>query len=583
MKQHLLLFTLSVVLATRCFSDEKPKPPRDRPVLKQSIVGLWMMGQSLCDGSESLPVVTPHDSGWGNYRFKRGVRTWVYGNHGDRPAERPDDQFVFVPLSATTNGGLGETIANGLADHLKSAALGAHQKGTRRLAAAPHFLTTYAGQGGRFLDELSWVDQSTDVRTPASRQHGGGYYQTSLDDARRARVQAEAMGKDFAVAALIWMQGEANGGPTGGIMPNRWGTELPRPAGQKWYRDRLIDYRQKWSHDLQTITGQSGEIPLFTYQTLGSAGEAQLMAADRDPHITMIGPHYMVPSAINSRYAGRYGDPIHMSADGERWYGEQFAKVIHRVLRESEAWQPLRPRKAWIASDRTSVLVDFHVPRPPLVLDETFLPREQYPMGDGFHSLCGFQIRDASRAVAGITAVDVESPTGVRIQLARPLETDAHYTLSYGLPYAGQIGTIAGIRTGPVVGDQPTTELLMDGNIDRQLESLIAEGTFYVTNMLAGDAYASVPVRQVDAEDGFTLLRFENRELRNNTDFAMGQTLTTLRPFSYGNLRDSDPEKAIYRFADSAYGTRAGQLYPLWNWCVLFTRFSISSTQSLQD
>jgi len=31
-----------------------------------SIVGIWVMGQSLGDGSESLPLVTPADTGWGN-------------------------------------------------------------------------------------------------------------------------------------------------------------------------------------------------------------------------------------------------------------------------------------------------------------------------------------------------------------------------------------------------------------------------------------------------------------------------------------------------------------------------------------
>jgi len=324
------------------------------------------------------------------------------------------------------------------------------------------------------------------------------------------------------------------------------------------------------------ITGQTGEIPMFTYQTLGPAGEAQLMAADRDPNITMVGPHYMVPSAVNSRYARRYGDPIHMSADGERWYGEQVAKVVHRVLTKGEAWQPLRPRKAWIATARTSVLVDFQVPRPPLVLDETFLPREQYAMGGGFHSLNGFQIRDAARAVSAITAVDVESPTLVRIRLASPLKEDASFTLSYGLPYAGRVGTIVDIRKGPAVADQPTTELILDGNVDDRLKPLIAEGAFHVTNMLVGDTYARAPVRYVGEDNGITVLRFENRERRNNTDFAVGQTLTALRPFSFGNLRDSDPEKAIYRFADSAYGTRVGQSYPLWNWCVLFNQFSIS-------
>jgi hypothetical protein len=372
------------------------------------------------------------------------------------------------------------------------------------------------------------------------------------------------------------MQGEANGGPTGGIVPARWEKEITRPAGQQWYCDRLIKFRKQWSRDLQTITGQGGEIPMFTYQTLGPAGEAQLLAADRDPNITMVGPHYMVPSAVNSRYTGRYGDPIHMSADGERWYGEQVGKVVHRVLAEGEVWQPLRPRKAWIDPARTSVLIDFQVPRPPLVLDETFLPREEYPMGEGFHSLCGFQIRDAARAVSAITAVEVESPTLIRIRLTIPLKEGATFTLSYGLPYAGRVGTITGIRKGPVVVDQPTTELLFEGNVGDRLKPLMAEGAFYVTNMLVGDAYARAPVRHVDEHDGITVLRFENRERRNNTDFAMGQTLTLLRPFPYGNLRDSDPEKAIYRFADSTYGTRAGQSYPLSNWCVLFDRFSIS-------
>ncbi len=94
--------------------------------------------------------------------------------------------------------------------------------------------------------------------------------------------------------------------------------------------------------------------------------------------------------------------------------------------------------------------------------------------------------------------------------------------------------------------------------------------------MLTGDAYARAPIRHVSEDDGVTVLRFENRERRNHKDFSVGQSLTALRSYSYGNLRDSDPEKAIYQFADSAYGTRAGQSYPLWNWCVLFNQFPIS-------
>ena len=576
MKTLILFVAVMVSSATYCTADERPKLTSDRPILKRDIVGLWLMGQSLCEGAESVPIVTKTDGGWGNYMFHRGVRTWSYGKYTNKPQERPENLFSFVPLTATINGGLGETIANGLADHMKASYLNSQTNHDHLKKEAPHFLATYAGQGGRMIDELTSVDQSTDSRTPASRQHGGGYYKTSLDDARRAKVQAEAMGKDFAIAALIWMQGEGNAGPTGGINPSRWGKEIPRPAGLHWYRDRLIDYRKQWSHDIQKITGQTSEIPMFTYQTLSTAGEAQLMAADKDPNITMVGPHYMVPSALNSRYAGRYGDPIHMSADGERWFGEQVAKVVHRVLTKGEAWQPLRPRKSRISSDRTSVLVEFQVPRPPLVLDETFLPREYFVRGKGFQSLYGFQIRDAARAVSAITAIEVESPTSIRIRLVSPLKADTEYQLSYGLPYAGQIGKIVSIRKGPSVADQPTTELLIDGKLDPVLKPLLAEGAFFVSNMLAGDIYAQAPIRHIEEVDGSTVLRFENRERRKNKDFAVGQSLTTFRGFSYGNLRDSDPEKAIYKFADPGYGTRAGQPYPLWNWCVLFKQFPIS-------
>ena len=562
---------LRIVATAVCLSEWAVAEPPALP--KTPIVGLWLMGQSLCDGSESLPLITPADSGWGNLAFRRGVRTWLSADHGAVPAKRTEEGFAFVPLTATENGGLGETIANGLADHLKAALAGSDA--ARAKAEPPHFLVAMAGQGGRMIEELSAADESTDPRTPDVKKHGGGYYQTSLDDARRARAQATARGEDFAIAALVWMQGEGNGGPTGGIVPSRWVVELARPAGQEWYRDRLIAYRQRWSDDLRAITGQAGEMPMFTYQSLGPAGEAQLMAADRDPHITMVGPHYMVPSAINSRYgAGRHGDAIHLSADGERWYGEQIAKVIRRVLVEGEAWQPLRPRKAWLESERTSVLIDFAVPRPPLILDDRFFPRQQTESGHGFSSLCGFNIRDANGGGATITAVVVESPTRIRISLAAPLAAGS--SISYGLPYAGKIGVIASVRAGPVATGQPTTELLIEGDIRERLKPLIDEGAFLVANTLTGETYAQAQARWIGEDHGATVLRIENRERRNGVDFAAGQTLIALRPFSYGNLRDSDSEPAIHRFADPAYGSRAGQPYPLWNWCVLFTQFPIA-------
>ena len=62
--KHLLPFVAIVaLLATPGLSGEKPEPPSKEVFHKNHITGLWMMGQSLCDGSESLPLVTPSDSG----------------------------------------------------------------------------------------------------------------------------------------------------------------------------------------------------------------------------------------------------------------------------------------------------------------------------------------------------------------------------------------------------------------------------------------------------------------------------------------------------------------------------------------
>ena len=517
---------------------------------KESIGGIWMMGQSLCDGSESLPVVSDQGSAWGNLMFQRGVRTWLAKDNSAMPEKRAAEQFQFVPLRATANGGLGETVANGMADHLKAAL---------KDKDAPSYLVACAGQGGRQLQELSSADLSADERTPESRRHGGGYYRTSLDDARRAVEQAKARGASFRIEALYWMQGEGNGGAKGGLVPTRWDAELPRAEGLKWYRDQLIAYRKQWSADLCAITGQRGELPMFTYQTLGPAGEAQLMASESDEAIHLVGPHYAVPSAINSVYPpGRHGDAIHLAADGERWWGEQVGKVMHRVLHEKEAWQPLRPRKAVLDASRDGLVIEFTVPRPPLVIDTTFLARQESAVEGGFSSLAGFR-------VPGVTlkAVELASPTSVRLLFAKPLAAGEKCRVSYGYPFSAAMGTIAAIQ-----GE----ELVLARSFAKELKPLTDEGAFFVAS-----ASTRVPVRLVREENGVSVLRYEARELRNGVPFEVGQAVTSQRAFSYGNLRDSDPERSVYTFGDSSYGKRAGQAYPLWNWCVLFSDFEVTS------
>ena len=511
--------------------------------------GIWMMGQSLCDGSESLPVVSEKGSAWGNLMFQRGVRTWLPKDNSATPEKRGAELFQLVPLRATVNGGLGETVANGMADHLSA-----------QQQVPANYLVACAGQGGRQIQELSSADLSVDPRTPEAKKHGGGYYKTSLDDARRAVEQAKARGASFRIEALYWMQGEGNGGAKGGLVPTRWDAELPRAEGLKWYRDQLIAYRKQWSADLGAITGQRGELPMFTYQTLGPAGEAQLMATDTDEAIHLVGPHYAVPSAINSVYPpNRHGDAIHLAADGERWWGEQVGKVMHRVLHEKETWQPLRPRKAVLDASHDGLVIEFTVPRPPLVIDTTFLASQESAVEGGFSTLAGFRVHGVT-----LTAVELASPTSLRIHFAKPLAAGEKCRVSYGYPFTTALGTIAAIR-----GE----ELVLTRSFAKELKPLIHEGAFFVANT-TGTA-TRVPVRAVKEENGVSVLRFEARELRNGVPFEVGQAVTAQRAFSYGNVRDSDPERSVYTFGDASYGTRAGQAYPLWNWCVLFSDFEV--------
>lgn len=298
---------------------------------------------------------------------------------------------------------------------------------------------------------------------------------------------------------------------------------------------------------------------MFTYQTLGPAGEAQLMAADADEAIYMVGPHYAVPSAINSVYPpGRHGDAIHLAADGERWWGEQVGKVMHRVLHQKEDWQPLRPRSAKLEATRDGVVIEFIVPRPPLVIDTTFLARQESAIEGGFSSLAGFRVHGSQ--VVALTAVELVSPTSLRIRFAKPLPAGEKCRVSYGYPFATALGSIAAMR-----GE----ELVLTRSFAKELKPLTDEGAFFVASTTG--AAARVPIRSVREENGVSVLRFEARELRNGVPFKVGQAITAQRAFSYGNVRDSDTERSVYTFGDASYGTRAGQAYPLWNWCVLFS------------
>ena len=106
----------------------------------------------------------------------------------------------------------------------------------------------------------------------------------------------------------------------------------------------------------------------------------------------------------------------------------------------------------------------------------------------------------------------------------------------------------------------------------KRFAPLLAEGAFYMANRAEGAAFTEAPVRIVSEDHGATVLAFEKRERRNGVDFAPGQTLIAAAALYLWERagfrsREGGPCPPL----DKAYGSRAGQSYPLWNWCVHFS------------
>lgn len=524
------------------------------------------LGQSLAAGGQSLPLVTNYDTGFGNLRFAMGTHTWTHNIYPDKPELRADSNFYFVPLTAVQRNVEGETIGNGMCDHLIESA-------NKQFSKKNRFLFSYTGQGGRHLRELN--KRHDDAKDPRAKknQSAGGYYKTSLDDVKRAKKNANELNLDYSVFAITWMQGEAN--ETRKL--NRWDSALSLEEAIAIYKRELIQLKEDYQEDIKLITGQKQKIPFFTYQTAGNvAGIAQIQACDQEDDMYMVGPTYMLPNAENGSYYVKdklvHGDGIHLTADGERWLGEQFGKVMRKVILEGKPWQPLRPLKAWYEKKGNAIYVKFNVPCPPLVIDTVFLPKQDNNLG--------FSIYDDNNRLFKIKKIEISGRDVLKFSMSDTIREGNDVFMNYGfLSKVADISQpIKRIKSGVIRSDgHESIEIEFEGNLLNEVALLRQEGVFYLCNKVEDfENYTNLIIRDVFLNDnGNTVFRGETSDLRNNINFMIGQFCFTSRRFSYGNIRDSDNEKSTFRFQDNSYGERQGQLYPLYNWCIAFRDLNI--------
>jgi hypothetical protein len=365
-------------------------------------------GQSLATGWEGWPALSllpRHDS----LMLGRSVRP----RHENAPHWRPLGSAALERLVATVqeiDGGLltpeqvaglpsgalamGETVLEAAVSALRRAMLEAKQG--RPWLADPtgrRLLASACGVGGRTLEALS-------------RGAAPDLFARLRECMEAGRAAAEGVRLDYGVTALLFLQGEHN----------NWALN-----GSTGERVPYLALMRNFVRDFAAVAVQASAQPVppavFTYQTGGAYSsdgmgvpQAQLELALQVPGVFMAAPVYPVTDKGG-----------HLDANGYRWLGAQFGKVMARVLVDGQDWRPLHPLRA--AVRERQVLAEFHVPEPPLAWGRPYSRHVAVDVPQR-----GFAVLDETGAVP-IEAVEVVSAAGVLITLGRAPEGEA--TLRY--------------------------------------------------------------------------------------------------------------------------------------------------------
>jgi hypothetical protein len=247
---------------------------------------------------------------------------------------------------------------------------------------------------------------------------GTAAYEHGMAQVRTARELASAARKSYVVRAVTNVHGESD-----------------HIEGNADYRSNLLDWQRDYENDVRAATGQKDPVPMFitqmsTWTMYGSATSA-IPVAQLEGHLAapgkviLVGPKYHLPYAP---------DGVHLTNEGYRHMGEDYAKAYRRVVLEGRTWEPVRPKQ--ITRSDAVLTVVFHVPSPPLVFDTA---RVSNP------GAYGFRYVDDSGAPPAIAHAAVTAPDTVTIWLAAP-PTGANARLHYAFT-----GT-AGARGGPTSG-----------------------------------------------------------------------------------------------------------------------------------
>ena len=284
-------------------------------------------GQSLSVGYQAYQSLSLTNIP-GNYML--GNQVWLnYGN------TNIDQLKPLVSTSAITSAAIAECPVTAAVNHIRL------QQEIDFPALENRFIATSVGMGGKTVVELS-------------KGNASNLYNTYSSALKAAYGTAIRSGSTIDCPAIVWMQGEDDY------------TRAEAPAKAQ-YKSDLIQLKNDMQNDVATRYGQSDKPFFYTYQvgaqyTRGrelNVGMAQLEASNQNDDLFCVGPVYPVTDVGG-----------HIDANGSRWYGEMIGKVYYKTRILGEDFKPLQPKKlSRDASDAKKVIIQFLVPKMPIVLD----------------------------------------------------------------------------------------------------------------------------------------------------------------------------------------------------------------------
>ncbi|MBE0441414.1 hypothetical protein EI164_04955 [Psychrobacter sp. FME13] len=194
--------------------------------------------------------------------------------------------------------------------------------------------------------------------------------------------------------------------------------------GNTSYDANLRELLNDYNADIKAVNGQTDNVVMLLCQVSSMSGyktEAtrstfvtpflQLKATQDNDDMFLVCPKYFFD----------YVDHAHINAEATRTLGEYYAKVYRQAVIEGKPWKPLQPNN--ITSVASTIVIDFDVPKPPLVIDTV----KVLEGADNLHK--GFVLKNSGAVT--ITDVAKTGDAQVTITLSTPVPTGAILTYAF--------------------------------------------------------------------------------------------------------------------------------------------------------